>query len=83
MHEDEDTVNVFSLEEYTHMSSARGALLWAGFLGCVGALSYAVYLTYPDRPSAPKTYDGGLDRELGGPGSLRVCSTNHVSGVQS
>lgn len=61
------------------MSSAKGAAMWAFFLSCIGALSYGVYLTYPDRPSAPKTYEDGLDRELGGPGSLRVCSTCNCS----
>lgn len=55
------------------MSSGRGLVLWAGFIGSVMAVYYAVKATYPDRPSAPKEYPGGLDEELGGPGAARVC----------
>lgn len=72
MHEDEDDLGVFSLEEYRVMSGTQGLVMWTFFLGCVGALSFAVYSTYPDKPSAPKTYEGGLEAELGGSGALRV-----------
>lgn len=72
MHEDNDIFGVFSLHDYTHMTSGRAALCWAFFIGTVLSLSYTVKLTYPDRPSAPKEYEGGLDREMGGPGALRV-----------
>lgn len=72
MHEDNDVLGIFSLEEYTHMTPARGFLLWGGFIATVLGLSYTVSLYYPDRPSAPKEYAGGLDAELGGKGSLRV-----------
>lgn len=72
MHENEDELNIFSLEEYTVMSGKMGMAMWAFFLSCVGGLSYAVYATLPDRPSAPKEYEGGLEAELGGPGALRV-----------
>lgn len=54
------------------MTPGRGAVMWLGFLGCIGALSFAVYSTYPDRPAFPKEYEGGLDRELGGMGAVRV-----------
>jgi len=72
VHEDNDILGVFSLEEYTHMSPARGLVLWAGFISCVLGLSYAVSLYYPDRPSAPKEYADGLDKELGGKGAVRA-----------
>jgi len=55
------------------MTGKMGMVMWAFFLGCVGTLGFTVYSTYPDRPSAPKTYEGGLEEELGGPGALRVC----------
>lgn len=29
-------------------------------------------MTYPDRVSAPKEYEDGLERELGGPNAVRV-----------
>ena len=48
--------------------------MWLGFLGCLGALSTAVYMTYPDTPAFPKEYEGGLDSELGGMGAVRVCN---------
>lgn len=54
------------------MSGKMGMAMWAFFLSCVGGLSYAVYATLPDRPSAPKEYEGGLEAELGGSGALRV-----------
>lgn len=72
VHEDEDILGIFSLEEYTVMSGRQGTIMWAFFLSCVGALSFAVYATYPDKPSAPKTYEGGLEAELGGSGALRA-----------
>ena len=56
------------------MSGSRGALMWCGFLGILGSLIFAVKMTYPDRPSAPKEYEGGLEAELGGPGAVRVSS---------
>lgn len=74
MHEDEDIMGIFSLEEYNVMTGKMGMAMWAFFLGCVGALSFGVYATYPDRPSAPRTFEGGLEEELGGPGALRVSS---------
>ena len=29
-------------------------------------------MTYPDKPSAPREFEEGLERELGGPGALRA-----------
>lgn len=72
VHEDEDTLGMFSLYEYTHFSPARIGVLWLAFAGAVGTLSTAVYFTYPDRPAFPKEYEGGLDRELGGMGAVRA-----------
>ena len=72
VHEDNEVLGIFALEDYTHMTPGRGAILWAGFIGCVLALSYAVSITYPGKPSFPTEYPGGLDKELGGPGSERV-----------
>jgi len=72
VHEDNDVLGIFSLEEYTHMTPGRGFLLLGGFIATVLGLSYAVSMTYPDRPSAPKEYADGLEAELGGKGSLRA-----------
>lgn len=75
VHEDEDRLGIFSLEEYNVMTGKRGFAMWGLFVACVGGLFTAVYMTYPDRPSAPKEYPGGLEEELGGSGALRVSSS--------
>jgi NADH dehydrogenase (ubiquinone) 1 beta subcomplex subunit 8 len=72
VHEDNDILGVFSPEQYTHVTSGK-ALLSVGtfvatFLGFCGLVS----LYYPDRPSAPRTLPDGLEKELGGPGAVRV-----------
>ena len=54
------------------MTPGRAGVMWLGFISCIGLLSYAVYSTYPDRPAFPKEYEGGLDKELGGMGAVRV-----------
>ena len=36
-------------------------------------------MTYPDKQSAPREFEGGLERELGGPGALRV---SHLGGAE-
>lgn len=40
----------------------------AVFLGVSGL----VYLKYPDQPTYPREFENGLERELGGPGAVRV-----------
>jgi len=72
VHEDNDILGIFALEDYTHMTPGRGLLMWSGFITCVLGLSYAVYVTYPDLPSAPKEYEDGLEAELGGKGAVRA-----------
>ena len=72
VHEDEDILGIFALEDYTVMTGKMGMAVWGFFLAGVGGLSFAVYSTYPDRPSAPKEYEGGLEAELGGSGAPRV-----------
>ena len=79
VHEDNDILGLFSLHDYTHMSPGRAAIMWLGFFGCIGTLSYAVYATYPDRPAFPKEYEDGLDKELGGLGAVRVSSVAEPS----
>jgi len=46
--------------------------MWGAFISTVLGLSYTVGMLYPDRPSAAKEYEGGLEKELGGPGAVRV-----------
>ena len=63
---------MFSLYEYTHMTPARGFLIWGVLISVVLSGVYGLSFYYPDRPSAPKEYESGLDKELGGPGAVRV-----------
>ena len=63
---------MFSPEEYTHFKPSKGALLLGTFVATVLGLCAVVYPYYPDKPSAPRAFPGGLDIELGGPGTLHV-----------
>ena len=63
---------MFTPYEYTHMGTGMGLIMWAGFISIVLGLSGAVYAYYPDIPSAPREFEDGLERELGGPHALRV-----------
>ena len=72
MHEDNDIMGMFSPHEYTHFTPAFEwvcvGLFVASFLGVVGM----VRMTYPDKPSVERGFEGGLDRELGGEGTIHV-----------
>lgn len=72
MHEDNEVLGVFALEDYTHMTTGRGLLMWGFFISCVLSVSYLVTMTYPGKPSTPMEFQGGLDKELGGAGAVRV-----------
>ena len=73
VHEDNDILGIFSTEDYTHFTSRRAFFLLGCFAAAVASLTGAVYLTYPDRPAVPRTFEGGLEEELGGPKALREC----------
>lgn len=72
VHEDNDILGMFSLEEYRHFTPAKGFFLMGCSIATVGALCWVVSMYYPDKPSVPRTFPGGLDRELGGEGALPV-----------
>ncbi|KAJ5631739.1 uncharacterized protein N7484_011839 [Penicillium longicatenatum] len=67
VHEENEILGVFSPEQYTHVSAGKGffhlGCFVVAFLGVCGVVS----LYYPDKPSVPKTYVDGLEKELGGP----------------
>ncbi|KAF1988605.1 hypothetical protein K402DRAFT_391826 [Aulographum hederae CBS 113979] len=67
VHEDNDILGVFSTEDYKHFSPGHGAMLFGCFLAAFAGLCGAVSVIYEDKPSVPKVYEGGLERELGGP----------------
>lgn len=72
VHEENEILGVFSPEQYTHVTPGKGffhlGVFVATFLGLCGLVS----LYYPDRPSAPRTYVDGLEKELGGPNAVPV-----------
>lgn len=74
IHEDNDILGVFSTEPYTHFTTSWGWVLMGTFVGTVLTLCGAVAVYYPDKPSVPRTFPGGLETELGGPGALSVCA---------
>ncbi|KAF2091229.1 hypothetical protein K490DRAFT_54126 [Saccharata proteae CBS 121410] len=72
VHEDNDILGMFSPEDYTHFSSGWGAVLLGTFIATTLGLCGIVKLYYPDKPSAPRTFPDGLEKELGGPTALRA-----------
>ncbi len=72
MHEDNDILGMFSPEEYTHFKPGKGFFLLGCWISSVLGLCAIVNFTYPDKPSATRTFPGGLDRELGGEGAVLV-----------
>jgi hypothetical protein len=72
VHEDNDTLGIFSTEPYTHFQPGHGALLLGAFVASIFVLMGVVRQFYPDKPGVPRTFPGGLDRELGGPGAVPV-----------
>ena len=66
---------MFSPEEYTHVTSGKAIFQIGCFVTAVFALCGVVVLYYPDKPSAPREFEGGLERELGGPKAVRVSDT--------
>ncbi|PQE10115.1 hypothetical protein CJF31_00004062 [Rutstroemia sp. NJR-2017a BVV2] len=78
VHEDHDILGIFSPEEYTWVSPGKGALQLGAFVLATFGLCGVVMMFYPDRPSAPREFPGGLEAELGGPNAVRV-SWNLIS----
>ncbi|KAG6045920.1 hypothetical protein E4U39_001808 [Claviceps sp. Clav50 group G5] len=72
IHEDNDTLGMFSPWEYTWTTPRQAFLLLGIFFSSIVGIYGAASLFYPDRPSYPREFEGGLERELGGPGAVRV-----------
>ncbi|KAF2006785.1 hypothetical protein P154DRAFT_391281, partial [Amniculicola lignicola CBS 123094] len=70
LHEDEDIMGRLATEEYTHFKPGWGGVLFGTFVASVFALCGAISFVYPDKISAPRTFEGGLYEELGGKGAL-------------
>ena len=72
IHEDNDVLGIFSAWEYTWTTPGPGLIMIGTFIATFMGVTGFVYLNYPDRPSYPREFEGGLERELGGPGAVRV-----------
>ncbi|KAJ6104171.1 hypothetical protein N7523_010491 [Penicillium sp. IBT 18751x] len=70
VHEDNEILGVFSPEEYTHVSARKGLFQLGAFVVTFLGLCGVVSMFYPDKPSVPKTYVDGLEKELGGANAL-------------
>jgi len=72
VHEDDPELSMFSLHEYTFAKPGKAVFQIGCFVAAVLSLCGIVSLTYPDRPSAPREFEGGMERELGGPEAVRA-----------
>ena len=72
VHEENEILGVFSPEEHTHVTPRKGLFQIGCFVAAVFGLSGVVSLFYSDKPSVPRTFPDGLEKELGGPGALPV-----------
>ncbi|THX99528.1 hypothetical protein D6D02_09165 [Aureobasidium pullulans] len=79
VHEDNDTLGIFSTEPYTHFQPGHGAVLLGTFIASVFVLMGVVRQYYPDKASVPRTFPGGLDRELGGAGAVPASHSSLLS----
>lgn len=75
VHEDNDILGIFAPHEYTHTKPGMGVFQISCFVVTVLGLCGVVSMLYPDKPSAPREFEGGLERELGGPTAVRVRLT--------
>lgn len=65
-------LGIFSPWEYTWTTTGPGLIMVGTFLAVFFSVTGLVYLNYPDSPAYPREFEGGLERELGGPGATRV-----------
>ncbi|KAG7112750.1 hypothetical protein HYQ45_017125 [Verticillium longisporum] len=72
IHEDHDLLGIFSPYEYTWTTAGPGALMIGTFVATFLVVVGAIYVTYPDRPTFPREFENGLQRELGGASALRA-----------
>lgn len=74
VHEDNDVLGMFSPWQYTWTTAGPGLVMIGTFVVTFLSVSAVVYTFYPDMPAYPREFPGGLERELGGPGAVRVST---------
>ncbi|KAK3376802.1 hypothetical protein B0T24DRAFT_619736 [Lasiosphaeria ovina] len=72
VHEDHDMMGMFTPYEYTWVTPGKGLAQIGAFIAVVLSLCLAVKQVYPDKPSYPREFEGGLVKELGGAGAVRA-----------
>jgi len=72
VHEDNDILGMFSPHDYTHAKPSKAIFQIACFVMVVLGLCGVVSFTYPDMPTVPRQFEGGLEKELGGPLAVRA-----------
>lgn len=72
IHEDNDTLGIFTPYEYTWVNSSRAFAQIGTFIAAFLSVCWIVGRLYPDKPSYPREFEGGLERELGGAGAVRA-----------
>ncbi|KAI8628011.1 hypothetical protein F5Y19DRAFT_439197 [Xylariaceae sp. FL1651] len=72
VHEDHDVLGIFSPYEYTWVGSRTAFAQIGAFIVVFVGVCWVVGRLYPDKPSFPREFEGGLERELGGPGAVRA-----------
>lgn len=78
VHEDNDILGMFSPYDYTHVSARKAFFQLGCFAATVVGLCGIVSIYYEDTPAVPRTFPGGLDRELGGSGTLLVRKYHEI-----
>lgn len=74
VHEDHDILGMFSPYEYTWTTPGKGLMQIGAFIVTFFGVLSVVKMTYPDKVSYPREFEGGLLNELGGVGAMRVSS---------
>lgn len=72
IHEENDTLAMFSAYEYTWVNSRTAFAQIGTFIVAFLGVCWVVGRVYPDKPAYPREFEGGLERELGGPGAIRA-----------
>ncbi|KAI1125922.1 hypothetical protein F5Y10DRAFT_245922 [Nemania abortiva] len=72
VHEDHDLLGMFSPYEYTWVNSRTAFMQIGAFIATFVGVCWVVGRLYPDKQSFPREFEGGLERELGGPGAVRA-----------
>ncbi|KAI0870112.1 NADH:ubiquinone oxidoreductase 20.1kD subunit [Hypoxylon argillaceum] len=83
VHEDADTLGIFSTYEYTWVNSKTAFAQIGTFVVAFLGVCWVVGKLYPDKQTIPREFEGGLQRELGGPGTIRARAIGDPDPYQS